>query len=129
MKKWTLIIILFVAGMQAAMSQPGRRGGFNNSVTPEEQVKNQVNQLKEPLMLDDVQAKLMEITLLKYVKQRRALVMGGQVSREQLRDTLQALGKLQNAEIEKLLIPEQYELYLQIEKENREKRQGQGRQN
>lgn len=121
MKKIYLIALLALVGLNAVFAQPGRRN-FANQTSPEEQVQNRVNQLKEPLMLDDVQAKLLEITLLKYVKQRRNLVTGGQLNREEIRDTLQALNKLQNAEIEKLLIPEQYEIYLQLEKAEREKR-------
>lgn len=121
MKKLLFLSLFVLVGSNVVFAQPGRRG-FSSQTSPEEQVQNRVNQLKEPLMLDDVQAKLLEITLLKYVRQRRSLVTSGQLSKEQMRDTLRALNKLQNAEIEKLLIPEQYEIYQQLEKEERENR-------
>lgn len=121
MKNLLFLSLFVLVGSNVVFAQPGRRG-FGNQTSPEEDMQNRVNQLKEPLMLDDVQSNLLEITLVKYVKQRRSLVTSGQLSREQMRDTLQALNKLQNDEIEKLLIPEQYEIYQQLEKEEREKR-------
>jgi len=44
------------------------------------------------------------------------------LSREQKRDSVQKLYQIQNDEIQNLLTEEQFEVYQQIEKENREKR-------
>lgn len=114
------IFALLLAGSVEAQKRPG--GSFQNQVSPEERVSKQVKALESPLMLDDVQMKLMEITLLKHQKKISELMQNIDLTREQKRDSVQKLYQIQNGEIQNLLTEEQFEVYQQIEKENREKR-------
>ena len=114
------IAILLITVSAEAQRRPG--GGFQNQVTPEERVSKQVKALEEPLMLDNVQMKLMEITMMKNQKKITELMQNIDWSREQKRDSVQKLYQIQNDEIQNLLTEEQFEVYQQIEKENREKR-------
>ncbi|PJB12103.1 MAG: hypothetical protein CO119_08585 [Flavobacteriales bacterium CG_4_9_14_3_um_filter_40_17] len=114
------IAILLITVSAEAQRRPG--GGFQNQVTPEERVSKQVKALEEPLMLDNVQMKLMEITMMKNQKKITELMQNIDLSREQKRDSVQKLYQIQNDEIQNLLTEEQFEVYQQIEKENREKR-------
>ena len=114
------IAILLITVSAEAQRRPG--GGFQNQVTPEERVSKQVKALEEPLMLDNVQMKLMEITMMKNQKKITELMQNIDLSREQKRDSVQKLYQIQNDEIQNLLTEEQFEVYQLIEKENREKR-------
>ncbi len=116
----TCAAVLLLTVSAEAQRRPG--GGFQNQVSPEERVNKQVKALEEPLMLDDVQMKLMEITLLKHQKKISELMQNIDLTREQKRDSVQKLYQIQNGEIQNLLTEEQFEVYQQIEKENREKR-------
>ncbi len=116
----TSIVILLLTVSAEAQRRPGR--GFQNQVSPEERVSKQVKALEAPLMLDAVQMKLLEITLLKNQKKITELMQNTDLSREQKRDSVQKLTQNQSDEVQNLLTEEQFEAYLQIEKENREKR-------
>jgi len=119
------LLLIFIAILLITVSAEAQRrsgGGFQNQVTPEERVSKQVKALEEPLMLDNVQMKLMEITMMKNQKKITELMQNIDLSREQKRDSVQKLYQIQNDEIQNLLTEEQFEVYQQIEKENREKR-------
>jgi hypothetical protein len=111
---------MLLAVSAEAQRRPG--GGFQNQVSPEERVSKQVKALEAPLMLDGVQMKLLEITLLKNQKKISELMQNVDLTREQKRDSVQKLTQIQNNEIQNLLTEEQFEAYQLIEKENREKR-------
>jgi len=59
---------------------------------------------------------------MKNQKKITELMQNIDLSREQKRDSVQKLYQIQNDEIQNLLTEEQFEVYQQIEKENREKR-------
>ncbi|MBU2525133.1 MAG: hypothetical protein KKC03_00840 [Bacteroidetes bacterium] len=125
-KTFTFLCLLLIAcsGTFAQQRRPSFGGG-GTQLSVEERIAKQVEELAPTLMLDDVQKKLLEITLIKHAKTRTDLVRNTDLTREKIQDSLANLRPAQLKEIENLLIPEQYELYMQIEKENREKRQSQ----
>jgi hypothetical protein len=126
MKKITTFLCLVLLAWSSATAQQRRPSfGGGAQLSAEERIAKQVEELTPTLMLDDVQKKLLEITLLKHAKTRTDIARNTELTREKIQDSLAKLRPAQLKEIENLLIPEQYEMFLQIEKENREKRQSQ----
>lgn len=115
MKKYlvSIVLVLFVNTVIHAQRRGGGQKGGNRS-------QEMINAMSEQLDLDDMQQVMFEEALNGSMKERREL-RNQDLSREEIRDELQAISKEENAAVAKILDEDQYQNFLSIKKEMRQK--------
>ncbi len=118
------LAILFIA-FQAKAQGPNRGG------TPEEFANRQTKQMTELLSLSEKQQEQVAALNLKYAKKRDEQRKEAVGDREAMREKMKTMRTERQKELKEILSEEQYNKYIEFEKERFEKRrqngQGQGR--
>ncbi|MBQ2969117.1 MAG: DUF4890 domain-containing protein [Bacteroidaceae bacterium] len=128
MKKFLFaaVALIFSASLFAQAPQRGERREFK----PEEMATRQADGMKKELGLNDEQYKSVYDLYLKRGEEMKArrdkAQQGQQVDRETRRAEMQKQQQAMNAELKKVLTPEQYTKYEEMQKKQQQKRREQG---
>ncbi|REA62711.1 hypothetical protein DSL64_07245 [Dyadobacter luteus] len=116
MKKVLIATVLTFAGLTSYAQRP------NDNRTPEQRAEAQTKSLTESLKLNDDQQKQIYTLNLERVKQMTEMRESGTPDREKMRASMEAY----NTAVNKVLTPEQQEVY---KKEMEQRRSGERRRN
>lgn len=116
MRKGLFALVLAFVSMTAF----AQRGGGNGNATPEERAKRQTTMLTESLKLtEDQQKKVYDLNIAR-AKEMEALRDSQNQDRSKMRESMEKF----NAELGKILTPEQQESYKKVLEERRSNRGG-----
>lgn len=124
MKKFIFAAFALIFSMSIFAQQPQR--GERREFKPEEAATFQADRMKKELALNEEQYKALYNFYLKrneeMKKERAKFQEGQQIDREALRAEMVKRQEAQNAEFKKILTPEQYKKYEEMQKREQERR-------
>ena len=115
MKKYlsSIILVLFITTFMHAQQQQGKSKGGDRR-------EAMMNHMTEELQLDDTQRIGLEKVMNESMKQRKEL-RDQDIPREEKRDALMSIAENENAEAAKILNETQYQDFIALKKEMRQK--------
>ena len=115
MKKYlvSIVLVLFVNTVIHAQRRGGSEKGGNRS-------EAMINDISEQLDLDDMQKVMFEEVMNESIKERKVL-RKQDLSRDEKRNKLESISEEENTAVAKILNEDQYQNFLSIKKEMRQK--------
>jgi Spy/CpxP family protein refolding chaperone len=126
MKKTFMIFSLVVFMIASAYAQEGRPEGAGGRPNPEEFRKKQVEMMKKELNLTDVQVAKIDSAFAEMGKKMEASrsQAQGTEDRDKMREQMMAMREENDKALQKILTPDQYKKWQEIQEKMRSERRG-----